>query len=1283
MKIMNKNNRLTRITDAGRRSNRVAAEAAVCVGSGIAVFAKEGPRRFFRRLLFLMAAALFFQCTVHAAITYVGSASNPADTVGLDGTVVAVTPPAGMQSGDLAVLIANAREAGQALAISNAGGQTWTAEAANTTNTTQRIFWARFNGTWAANPSVSFPAGANSTTVVMHVFRPTGVFNTWAIDVALANSSFTAGAGGLNKTITGINTVTDGALVLATWATPDDNLWAVQTAGWAHAGNSQYRNRDGNDASQSAVYRVMPTAGATGDVVNRQTANGGDAGNSAIVAFREIQVPPPTYYTRASTAWGTGTTWSLAGCGGASAAAVPVAGANVVICNGNTVAFNTTTPAGGFGSLTVQNGGTLNLGDGANRTLTVSGGITNNGTITSTAVAGTKTLTAGGLITNTNVFRFAGTVAMTINADGGIVNTGTLDVSAASNVTHLLNVKADFVNDGTVQFSPDANSLVTTVFDGAAAQNISGSTATTTFYNLTLNNANGLTLSGAHNVTVLNVLALDSGPLTTGSNVLYVSNNASGGVTRIAGYVEGALTWAMPTGAPGARTFPVGTGATYSPVALTFTAVTTAGDITARATVGDHPDVDNAGLDGTQTVNRYWTLGNAGAVFADYSATFTWVNPDLDGGVTTAVFEAQRFDPPYPGAGNWSPTTSVARNPTNIQITGVTGFGDFAVGQPLSVAGGLGRYNAFDTDTSGGSNVGPIKTKVAGIPFLVDIVALLFNRNVDTNNNDTVRLELLDASDSTGTQDSATACNSSWTVIQTITPDLVFINSGPNDEFGRKRDISVTENNAWREVRFRITRIGGGTRVGCSTDAFAIRPASFSVSVTDTDWATAGTGRVLDNSGASGGNVHKAGQPFTITVVPAPVTATNYDGTTPTVSTLACTLPGGCVNGTLNLGAFTGIGTRTSSTASYSEAGAFNLILVDEDYAAIDATDTLGDCSATGRFVCQSPSPLAVGRFVPDRFEFVGPSTPMLLTFGSSSCGTRSFTYVGQPFWYNPVMLPAATVQAVNAAGVITVNYPFNTALSRPVIVETYADASAPGAAPVDFSAIGTVAASSGAGSGSYTASSTGVLRYGRTTPVTEFNAAISLTVNASDTTEVAVTGNGTISATTPLVFDGGGTGIAFDAGNTLRYGRLRLIGASGARQLPLRVPFEAQYWTGTFFALNAQDACTTVNSGNVALGNIIGGLVTSVTGVSALSAGRGTITLGAPNASGSVDVSTVLGPSAAICPVSASQPPGSGALPWLRGQWCGAANDRDPTVRARFGVRRGSNEVIYMRENY
>jgi hypothetical protein len=50
-------------------------------------------------------------------------------------------------------------------------------------------------------------------------------------------------------------------------------------------------------------------------------------------------------------------------------------------------------------------------------------------------------------------------------------------------------------------------------------------------------------------------------------------------------------------------------------------------------------------------------------------------------------------------------------------------------------------------------------------------------------------------------------------------------------------------------------------------------------------------------------------------------------------------------------------------------------------------------------------------------------------------------------------------------------------------------------------------------------------------------------------------------------------------------------------------VPFEAQYWAGTFFAMNVADNCTTVVKDNIGLGNYIGNpnsgdtTVTAVTG--------------------------------------------------------------------------------------
>lgn len=223
-------------------------------------------------------------------ITYFNSASNPADNGSLDTSPVAVIPPAGMLAGDLVIMIANTRTAGITPAISATGGQTWTSETAVTTNGSIRLFWCRYNGTWTANPSVSFSTSVN-TTVTMHIFRPTIGTNTWALDVTQTTGTFAAPPLPRDVTITGITTVVNGAVALFVWSSRDNNTWGLQTPGWTNAGNAQYSNRASADSSQSAAYEIMATAGATGDVTNRETLAGGggfDEGNTIKIAFKQV-----------------------------------------------------------------------------------------------------------------------------------------------------------------------------------------------------------------------------------------------------------------------------------------------------------------------------------------------------------------------------------------------------------------------------------------------------------------------------------------------------------------------------------------------------------------------------------------------------------------------------------------------------------------------------------------------------------------------------------------------------------------------------------------------------------------------------------------------------------------------------------------------------------------------------------------------------------------------------------------------------------------------------------
>jgi hypothetical protein len=221
------------------------------------------------------------------SIDYFDSASTPDDPGSNNARRTAVTPPFGMLAGDLVLMIAQARSSTGTVSIFNAGGQSWTSEPQyDGTNCQLRLFWCRFNGTWTANPSVDF-GSTNCNTLVMHVFRPSNTSSVWQVDVAQVSSNFGAAR---NITIPGITTITDGALVFATWASTDNNTWGSPTAGWSTPGEDQYRNSSGSDQSQTHAYKVMATAGASGNVMKRQS--GSDAGVYLIIAFRAVIVCP-------------------------------------------------------------------------------------------------------------------------------------------------------------------------------------------------------------------------------------------------------------------------------------------------------------------------------------------------------------------------------------------------------------------------------------------------------------------------------------------------------------------------------------------------------------------------------------------------------------------------------------------------------------------------------------------------------------------------------------------------------------------------------------------------------------------------------------------------------------------------------------------------------------------------------------------------------------------------------------------------------------------------------
>ncbi|MDZ7308975.1 MAG: hypothetical protein ONB49_18230, partial [candidate division KSB1 bacterium] len=246
----------------------------------------------------------------------------------------------------------------------------------------------------------------------------------------------------------------------------------------------------------------------------------------------------------------------------------------------------------------------------------------------------------------------ANATAQLVNAldvDGNLtINAGALN---ANNFN--INLAGNWTNNGT--FTPGTGTVTT---DGASPQTMSGST----FYNLTINNASGVTL--LTDETVGNTLTLLAGNVTTGTNKMIITSGGS--VARSSGHIVGNLQKYFA--AAGTQTFEIGDAGNYTPVDLTFAAISTAGNVTASTQAGDHPNIGSSTLDAGKSVNRRWTLTPDGSLsFTSFDATFNFAGSDLDAGVNTNNLIVGKFDAP-----NWSYPTVGTRTATSTQATGMT-----------------------------------------------------------------------------------------------------------------------------------------------------------------------------------------------------------------------------------------------------------------------------------------------------------------------------------------------------------------------------------------------------------------------------------------------------------------------------------------------------------------------------------------------------------------------------------------------------------------------------------
>lgn len=343
-------------------------------------------------------------------------------------------------------------------------------------------------------------------------------------------------------------------------------------------------------------------------------------------------------------------------------------------------------------SLAIGTGAAFNGGSSAHNIL---GAVSNNGTITSNGIlnfipTSAATVDLGNDFSSTGTVRFGGAGAMTLTGNPDsfhnviVTNTNAAGITPSSG----WKIKNDLIigsnttlNAGSFTHLIGGNLSDTGVINSAASTFILNGSgvqeiyAASSFNNLTINKPAGATLQHS-DISINGVLNFISGKIQTGAYLLI--QNVTGTITgagQNSGWVFGGLNKRIETGAT-AKIFEVGDSLNFTPVSVAFASVTTAGDLTASTTRGDHPAIDNSVINATKSVNRFWTLSDNGIVFTTYNATFNYAATDVDTGVTAGSMIAGRYSD-----GSWTYPSIGLVTSTSIEATGLTTFMDFQIGQ--------------------------------------------------------------------------------------------------------------------------------------------------------------------------------------------------------------------------------------------------------------------------------------------------------------------------------------------------------------------------------------------------------------------------------------------------------------------------------------------------------------------------------------------------------------------------------------------------------------------------
>lgn len=490
----------------------------------------------------------------------------------------------------------------------------------------------------------------------------------------------------------------------------------------------------------------------------------------------------------------------------------------------------------------------------------------------------------------------------------------------------------------------------------------------------------------------------------------------------------------------------------------------------------------------------------------------------------------------------------------------------------------------------------------------------------------------------------------------------------------------------------------GNLMVGAS-NAFVVRPFGFDVDFGG-DRAANGTAGASYAADASGSRFAKAGEPFATTVTAVVWSAADdldLDGQPDAGASLVDNAvtpnfgqelaPASPIMAHSLFAPAAGSAGLLGGDVLVSgfSAGAAVANLTWDEVGIIDLSASLADHLGSGAGV--GGETRNVGRFVPARLDVS--ESGFTFRDGRDPSWSCTFTYLDQPFTF--AADPVVTITARNLAGVVTTNYGASYwKLPAPYLTNRVYASTAPGGTSLDAPAAGLVGASGHAdldGVADLTIEDE-VFAYRRNTlPVAPFAAQASLTLPASDLTDSdGICHDAGASACDTAAGDTGqGHTITAITGALLRHGRLDLLSAGGSELLALTLPLAATYFDGSGFTRNVDDNCTGLGTAALDLVNDVEDPPLGDPDI-AIGAGATTATL-APSTFAAGALGLALSPPGAantgFAEMTFDLSVATGAdLEWLRHDWDGdGTHDDDPMARGTFGVFRGSDNIIFMRE--